>query len=116
MSAAKTFLLLLLLLLYFMKPMLYLAGACLSGMHHMLAQASAIKQLVRQAGRSQHNAFFLGLPAACIVLLLQIVLQQAIDVNSIHYYYLIVEGCVCSCLAVIFMLVVTTQASESHKG
>lgn len=44
----------------------------------------------------------------------QIVLEKAAEVNSIHYYFLVIEGCVVSCIALIFMLVVTTQASEAE--
>ena len=47
-------------------------------------------------------------------LLPQIVLEKAAEVNSIHYYFLVIEGCVVSCIALIFMLVVTTQASEAE--
>lgn len=46
---------------------------------------------------------------------MQIVLDKAAEVNSIHYYFLVVEGCLCSSIALVWMLVVTTQVWASVR-
>lgn len=41
-------------------------------------------------------------------------LDKAAQVNAIHFYFLVIEGCVCSAAALLFMLVTTTQASKAQ--